>query len=85
MPPEDQSGGAPFALYRTIFPLSVSAALSETPGWLATALVGLALVADGYSTAVAGTIASLPAAGVIAMSTILPPVTFRLTTRFRPH
>jgi MFS family permease len=72
MPPEDQSGGAPFTLYRTILPLSVSAALSETPGWLATALVGLALVADGYSTAVAGTIASLPAAGVIAMSTILP-------------
>ena len=77
MPPEDQSGGAPFALYRTIFPLSVSAALSETPGWLATALVGLALVADGYSTAVAGTIASLPAAGVIAMSTILPGIARR--------
>lgn len=77
MPHIDESGGAPFALYRTVFPLSVSAALSETPGWLATALVGLALVADGYSTAIAGTFASLPAAGVIAMSTVLPGVARR--------
>lgn len=77
MPHIDESGGTPFALYRTIFPLSVSAALSETPGWLATALVGLALVSDGYSTAVAGTFASLPAAGVIAMSTVLPGVARR--------
>jgi MFS family permease len=72
MPHINESGGAPFAHYKTIFPLSVSAALSETPGWLATALVGLALVQDGYSTAVAGTFASLPAAGVIAMSIVLP-------------
>ncbi len=77
MPQFDQSGGAPFALYRSILPLSVSAALSETPGWLATALVGLALAADGYSTAVAGTFASLPAAGIITMSAILPGVARR--------
>ena len=77
MPQFHESGGAPFALYKTIFPLSVSAALSETPGWLATALVGLALAGDGYSTAVAGTFASGPAAGVIAMSIVLPGIARR--------
>lgn len=77
MPHEDTGGDAPFALYRTILPLSVSAALSETPGWLATTLVGLALVDAGYSAALAGTVASLPAAGVIAMSSILPAVARR--------
>lgn len=77
MPHNDQSGGAPFALYRTILPLSVSAALSETPGWLATSLVGIALLSEGYSAAVSGTVASLPAAGVIAMSTVLPGVAKR--------
>lgn len=77
MPLNETSGSTPFALYRTILPLSVSAAFSETPGWLATALVGLALVAEGHSPAIAATVASLPAAGVIAMSTVLPGVARR--------
>ena len=40
MPQNEPSGGAPFAQFRSIFPLSLSAALSETPGWLAAPLVG---------------------------------------------
>lgn len=72
MPQDNKSGGAPFALFRSVLPLSLSAALSETPAWLAAPLVGLTLVAQGYSTTVAGIVASLPAAGIMTMSAVLP-------------
>ncbi len=78
MPHNQSSGAAPFAVYRRILPLSVSAALSETPGWLAPPLVGLTLIADGYSATVAGIVSSLPAAGIITMSAVLPAITQRV-------
>jgi len=77
MPQNEPSGGAPFAQFRSIFPLSLSAALSETPGWLAAPLVGLTLLGQGYSATAAGIVASLPAAGIVTMSAILPAIARR--------